>query len=176
MKIVGAPEYGDVSKYLITCKRLIIIYPKSLMKSIAIVTTVKDELPKGGSDVVSIKMNVFSLSLYETYRTSFVSLDCNTAASTSSLMLVKLYFPSLLVRQKCHRRDMMVWDISLLKDSNMYRGEWRLCESTQVFPGDSCQIDVQGDQLGVLNGPQQAVDDIQQAADQVVQEEAVDRK
>ena len=47
-----------------------------------------------------------------------------------------------------------------------------MCESTRVFPGDSCQIDVQGDQLGVLNGPQQAVDDIQQAADQVVQEEA----
>ena len=91
MKIVGAPEYGDVSKYLITCKRLIIIYPKSLMKSIAIVTTVKDEPPKGGSDVVSFKMNFFSHSSYEANRTSIVSLYCDIAASTSSLMWVKLY-------------------------------------------------------------------------------------
>ena len=38
---------------------------------------------------------------------------------------VKLYFPSLLVRQKWHtdRRDVMVGDICLLKDSNVYRGE-----------------------------------------------------
>ena len=39
--------------------------------------------------------------------------------------------------------------------------------------------DEQEDQLGELHGPQQAVDDIQQAAgsdDRVVQEEAVDRK
>ena len=143
MKIVSAPEYGDVSKYLFTCKRLIIIYPKSLMKSIAMVTSVKDELPEGGSDVVSFKLNVFSLSLYRANRTSFVSLFCDTVASTSSLMCFKLYIPSLLVRHMWHanRRDMMlmVGDICL-KDSNVYRGEWRMCEVAKVFPDGSGKV------------------------------------
>ena len=138
MRIVSAPEYGDVSKYLFTCKRLIIIYPKSLMKSIAMVTTVKDKLPEGGSDVVSLKLNVFSLSLYRANRTSFVFLYCDTAASTSSLMWVELYFLSLLrLKWRVDRRDMMVGDICLLKDSNVYRGEGRLCEVAQVF-ADHC--------------------------------------
>ena len=53
----------------------------------------------------------------------------------------------------------------------------------EIVRGDSgiprwlCQIDEQGDQLGELHGPQQAVDDIQPAAgsdDQVVLEEAVE--
>ena len=30
----------------------------------------------------------------------------------------------------------MVGDICLLKNSNMYRGEWRLCEVAQVFPDE----------------------------------------
>ena len=48
----------------------------------------------------------------------------------------KLYFPSLLVRQKWHtaRRNLMVDDICILKDSNVFRGEWRLCKVSQVFP------------------------------------------
>ena len=48
----------------------------------------------------------------------------------------KLYFPSLVVRQKWHveRRNIMVNDVCLLKDPNAYRGEWRLCVVTEVFP------------------------------------------
>ena len=48
---------------------------------------------------------------------------------------LKLYFPSLLLRQKWHtdRRNMEVGDICLLKDSNVFRGEWRLCEVTKAM-------------------------------------------
>ena len=55
---------------------------------------------------------------------------------------LKLYFPSLLIRQKWHadRRNIMVGDICLLKDSNVYRGEWRLCEVAQVFPDDDGKV------------------------------------
>ena len=79
--------------------------------------------------------------LYEANRKSFVSQDCNTAAYTSSLMWVKLYFPSLL-RQKWHadNRDMMMGDICLQKDSNVYRGEWRLCEVAKVFQDDGRKV------------------------------------
>ena len=46
------------------------------------------------------------------------------------------YFPTLLIRQKWHvdRRNMVVGDICLMKDSNAYRGEWRLCEVASVCP------------------------------------------
>ena len=73
-KIITAPEYGDVFKYLFTCKRLVVIHPRSLLEIIAMVT--------------SVKLNVCSLSLYEVNRTSFVSLDYATVASTSSLFWV----------------------------------------------------------------------------------------
>ena len=142
-EIISAPEYGDVCKYLFTCKRLVIIYLRSVMETIALVTTVKDELPEGGSDVVSLKLNVFSLTLCKVSRTSFVSLGCETVASTSSLMWFKLYIPSLLVRHMWHanRRDMMLMagDICL-KDSNVYRGEWRMCEVAKVFPDESGKV------------------------------------
>ena len=35
---------------------------------------------------------------------------------------------------------MMVGDICLMKDSNMYRGEWRLCKVAQVFPDDRGKV------------------------------------
>ena len=49
---------------------------------------------------------------------------------------VKLYFPTLLLRSKWHadRRNMEVGDVCLLRDSNLVRGEWRLCEVVSVFP------------------------------------------
>ena len=55
---------------------------------------------------------------------------------------LKLYFPSLLIRQKWHadKRNVMQGDICLLKDSNMYRGEWRMCEVTKVLPDDSGKV------------------------------------
>ena len=48
----------------------------------------------------------------------------------------KLYFPTLLLRSKWHtdRRNMEIGDICLLRDSNMVRGDWRLCEVVAVFP------------------------------------------
>ena len=49
---------------------------------------------------------------------------------------LKIYFPTLLVRQKWHfvKRNLMVGDICLLKDSNVFRSEWRLCEVSNVSP------------------------------------------
>ena len=49
---------------------------------------------------------------------------------------LKNYFPSLLIRQKWHseKRNLNVKDVCILKDSNLYRGEWRLCRVSKVFP------------------------------------------
>ena len=49
---------------------------------------------------------------------------------------LKLYFPSLLIRQKWHtsHRNCQVNDICLLKDTNTVRGEWRLARVTSVYP------------------------------------------
>ena len=49
---------------------------------------------------------------------------------------IKLYFPTLIIRRKWHleRRNLCVGDICLLKDSNAFRGDWRLCEVDKTFP------------------------------------------
>ena len=49
---------------------------------------------------------------------------------------MKLYFPSLLIRQKWHhtRRNLQVDDVCLLKDTNAVRGEWRLARVNNVYP------------------------------------------
>ena len=48
----------------------------------------------------------------------------------------RIYFPSLLLRQKWHhtRRNLQVNDVCLLKDSNAVRGDWRLARVNNVFP------------------------------------------
>ena len=50
----------------------------------------------------------------------------------------KLFFPSLLVRQKWHssRRNMQVGDVCLLQDTNALRGEWRLVLVTNTYPDE----------------------------------------
>ena len=55
---------------------------------------------------------------------------------------LKLYFPTLLLRQKWHtdRRNMEVGDICLLKDSNVFRGEWRLCEVTKAMKDERDKV------------------------------------
>ena len=52
---------------------------------------------------------------------------------------MKLYFPSLLIRQKWHtqKRNMKVGDVCLLEDSNEMRGEWRLARVNEVYPDKS---------------------------------------
>ena len=52
------------------------------------------------------------------------------------------YFPTLVIRQKWHvdRRNVRVGDVCLLKDSNAYRGEWRLCEVASVSPDDRGKV------------------------------------
>ena len=49
---------------------------------------------------------------------------------------IKLFFPSLVVRQRWHveRRNLMVGDICVIKDSNLMRGEWRLAKVTCTYP------------------------------------------
>jgi hypothetical protein len=79
-----------------------------------------------------------------------VFTDCPKAAKTRFLLVqtivcqfwnvwMKLYFPTLLIRQKWHteKRNLMVGDICLLKESNVFRSEWRLCEVTETFPDNS---------------------------------------
>ena len=49
---------------------------------------------------------------------------------------LKLYFPTLLIRQKWHseKRNMKVGDVCLLKDAEAFRAEWRLARVTTTFP------------------------------------------
>ena len=46
------------------------------------------------------------------------------------------YFPSLLIRQKWHvqRRNLRINDICLLRDPDVFRGQWRLARVAEVFP------------------------------------------
>ena len=55
---------------------------------------------------------------------------------------LKLYFPTLLVRQKWHhrKRNLRIGDVCALQDSNALRGDFRLCCVSAVFP----------DRLGVV--------------------------
>ena len=55
---------------------------------------------------------------------------------------LKNYFPSLLVRQKWHseKRNLKVNDVCVLKDSNAYRGEWRLCRISKVLPDGNKKV------------------------------------
>ena len=48
----------------------------------------------------------------------------------------KLYFPTLLIRQKWHTetRNLCVGDVCVLRDSNCLRGEWRFCRVSKVYP------------------------------------------
>ena len=50
----------------------------------------------------------------------------------------KLFFPSLLIRQKWHtaRRNVRVGDVCFMQDSNHLRGEWRLVLVTNTFPDE----------------------------------------
>ena len=50
----------------------------------------------------------------------------------------KLYFPTLLIRQKWHhqKRNLEPNDVCLLQDSNNLRGEWRLCRVVEVHPDE----------------------------------------
>ena len=51
----------------------------------------------------------------------------------------KLYFPTLLVRQKWHtaKRNLQCGDICMLYDKDNLRGEWRLVMVTETFPDDN---------------------------------------
>ena len=82
-----------------------------------------------------------------------VFTDCPKAARNRFLLVqaivgqfwkvwMKLYFPTLLIRQKWHteKRNLMVGDICLLKDSNVFRAEWRLCKVVEVFPDSSGKV------------------------------------
>ena len=48
----------------------------------------------------------------------------------------KLFFPTLIIRQKWHhqKRNLCVGDICKLKDSNAIRGDWRICEVVKGYP------------------------------------------
>ena len=48
----------------------------------------------------------------------------------------KLYFPTLLLRQKWHhqKRNLQIGDVCVVQDANALRGEWRLSKVVNVFP------------------------------------------
>ena len=48
----------------------------------------------------------------------------------------KVYFPTLLTRQKWHHeeRNLCVGDVCMMKDFNSLRGEWKICRVGKVFP------------------------------------------
>ena len=74
--------------------------------------------------------------------------DENPAAMKTRFMLVqrmcdqfwkiwtKVYFPTLLWQQKWHqkKRNLQVGDVCMLQDPSAYRGEWRLCIVTEIYP------------------------------------------
>ena len=49
---------------------------------------------------------------------------------------MKLFFPSLVVRQKWHveKRNVQVKDVVVVRDSNALRGEWRLAIVSKCYP------------------------------------------
>ena len=51
-------------------------------------------------------------------------------------VLTKLYFPTLIIRQKWHtsRRNVAKDDVVLVRDSNLMRGEWRLGRVSACYP------------------------------------------
>ena len=52
------------------------------------------------------------------------------------------YFPSLLLRQKWHtaKRNIIVGDIVLIKDSNMVRGNWKMGRVSKTKPGGDSYV------------------------------------
>ena len=55
---------------------------------------------------------------------------------------MKLYFPTLLIRQKWHteKRNLSVGDVCMLRDTNCFRGEWRLCRVSEVYPDNHGRV------------------------------------
>ena len=54
----------------------------------------------------------------------------------------KLYFPSLIIRQKWHssKRNVAVGDVCIVKDSNALRGEWKLGIVTVCYPDSKGKV------------------------------------
>ena len=54
----------------------------------------------------------------------------------------KLYFPTLVIRQKWHseRRNVTQGDVVLVKDSNMLRGEWRIGRVSECYPDSKGRV------------------------------------
>ena len=48
----------------------------------------------------------------------------------------KLFFPSLVIRQKWHveKRNLQIGDVCVMRDSNAIRGEWRLAKVVTCYP------------------------------------------
>ena len=48
----------------------------------------------------------------------------------------KLFFPSLVIRQKWHveKRNLRKNDVCVVKDSNLLRGEWRIARVSECYP------------------------------------------
>ena len=48
---------------------------------------------------------------------------------------MKLFFPSLVVRQRWHveKRNLRKGDVCVIRDSNMLRGEWRIAKVTDCY-------------------------------------------
>ena len=55
---------------------------------------------------------------------------------------LKIYFPTLLIRQKWHtaRRNLQKGDVCMLRDMDSLRGEWKLVLVTNTFPDDHGQV------------------------------------
>ena len=73
-------------------------------------------------------------------KTRFLLVQAITAQFWKVWM--KIYFPSLLVRQKWHteKRNLVVDDICHLREENAFRGEWRLCKVSKVFPDNDGKV------------------------------------
>ena len=55
---------------------------------------------------------------------------------------MKLYFPTLIRRQKWHhdKRNIKVDDVCMLKDSNAMRGEWRMSRVLETYPDEHGKV------------------------------------
>ena len=75
-----------------------------------------------------------------TFKTRFLLVQAITEQFWKNWL--KLFFPSLVVRQRWHieKRNLREGDICVVKDSNVLRGEWRIARVTSCYKDKSGRV------------------------------------
>lgn len=93
-------------------------------------------LGRNSDRICSGPFSSVDLSLFDpsTFKNRFLMVQAVTEQFWKNWM--KLYFPSLVVRQRWHveKRNLCVGDVCAVRDRNMLRGEWRIATVTTCYP------------------------------------------